>query len=263
MAQFFSRPDAWLSRCGDLRCQVTETIVPEAPAFLRGLRAVFAADLHVLPRTSEGALSALAARIRALEPDLILLGGDYADRTEDCARLFRALKPLETPLGCFGIVGNNDREAWDDPDGLRRIMEAAGARLLLNEAVTLPVGGGALCLAGIDDYRHGDPRPEGLLPAEAAPDRYRVMLSHFAWPVSPMPELMLCGHTHGGQFNLLGVTPFTIGFERILRRGAPSVFISGLHEIGGGRMLVTKGVGASRIQLRVGVRPEIHLLRFG
>ena len=262
MTQFFSRPDAWLSRCGDLRCQVTETVVPEAPAFLRGLRAVFAADLHVRPGTTQAQLDALASRIRALRPELILLGGDYADRAEDCVRLFRALRPLEAPLGCYGVVGNNDREAWPELDGLRRTMAEAGARLLVNESVTLSRGGGALCLAGLDEYRYGDPRSEGLLPEEAAPDRYRVLLSHFAWPVRPMPELMLCGHTHGGQFNLLGITPFTIGFERILRRGAPSVFIAGMHPVGGGRMLVSKGVGASRIQLRVGVRPEIHLLRF-
>lgn len=263
MNQFFSRPDAWLSRCGDLRCQVTETVVPEAPAFLRGLRVVFAADLHVLKRTTQKDLDALASRIRSLRPGLILLGGDYADRAEDCVRLFRALRPFEAPLGCFGVVGNNDREAWPEIDDLRRAMAEAGARLLVNEAATLPYGGGALCLAGLDEYRYGDPRPEGLLPGEASPDRYRVLLSHFAWPVSPMPELMLCGHTHGGQFNLLGLTPFSIGFERILCRGAPSVFIDGLHEKCGGRMLVSKGVGASRIQLRVCVRPEIHLLRFG
>lgn len=262
MAQFLSRPDAWLSRCGDLRCQVTETVVPEAPPFLRGLRAVFAADLHVLHRTAEAELKNFAARVRALEPELILLGGDYADRAEDCARLFKALAPIQAPLGCFGVVGNNDREAWPELDDLRGIMAEAGARLLVNESATLSVNGGTLCLAGIDEYRYGDPRPEGLLPEAAAPDRYRVMLSHYAWPVAPMPELMLCGHTHGGQFNLLGLTPFSIGFERILRRGAPSLFVAGLHEARGGRMLVSKGVGGSRVQLRVGVRPEIHLVRF-
>lgn len=262
MYQFFSRPDPYLARCGDLRCRVMETRIPGAPAFLRGLRAVFVADLHALPRTTAADLGRLRDRIRGLSPDLMLLGGDYADRAEDCERAFRALAPLDAPLGCFGVPGNNDREAWPDLDGLRRVMADAGARLLVNEAVALALPGGALWIGGLDEYRHGAPRPDRLLPAEAAPDRYRILLSHYAKPVSPMPELMLCGHTHGGQFNLLGLTPYSIGFERLLRRGAPSRFVEGLHDVGGGRMLVTKGVGASRIQLRVGVYPELHLLVF-
>ena len=262
MHQLFSRPDLYIGRCGDLRCRVAEIDVPEAPPFLRGLRALFVTDLHVLPSTGEAALSEFAGRVRALDPELILLGGDYADGAEECARLFRALAPLDAPLGCYGVAGNNDREAWPRLRRLRRVMEAAGARLLVNQAVCLPYHGGKLYIAGLDEYLYGDPRYEGLLPDKAEPGQYRILLSHFAAPVSPMPELMLCGHTHGGQFNLLGVSPYTIGFERVPRRGAPSRFIHGLHDFQGGRMLVSKGIGASRIQWRIGVRPEMHLITF-
>ena len=99
----------------------------------------------------------------------------------------------------------------------------------------------------------------------AGPDgraRCRILLSHY--PVLPdeRPDLMLCGHTHGGQFNLLGLTPFAIGFERLVSRKPHARYIAGLHKQGGTQVLVTKGIGASRIPLRVGVRPEICLIRF-
>ena len=57
MHQLFSRPDLYIGRCGDLRCRVAEIDVPGAPPFLRGLRALFVTDLHVLPSTGEAALS--------------------------------------------------------------------------------------------------------------------------------------------------------------------------------------------------------------
>jgi predicted MPP superfamily phosphohydrolase len=77
-----------------------------------------------------------------------------------------------------------------------------------------------------------------------------------------MPDLMLSGHTHGGQFNLLGVTPYTFGFERLFARRRSSRFIAGLHEYRGAQMLVSKGIGMSRIPLRIGVRSEIHRIDF-
>ena len=87
-------------------------------------------------------------------------------------------------------------------------------------------------------------------------------MSHYPKLPELLPDLMLSGHTHGGQFNLLGLTPFAIGFERLVSRKPHSRYIAGLHEQGGAQVLVTKGIGASRIPLRVGVRPEICLIRF-
>lgn len=223
---------------------------------------LLATDLHAAPRTTRADMDALARRIAAARPDIILLGGDYADAPGPALRLFECLAGLSAPLGRFAVLGNNDREAFPDVDALRRATSAAGFRLLVNEAVSLRLNGGRLIVAGLDEYRHGHPDPAGLYPPHAAPNLYRVLLSHYPRAVDPMPDLMLSGHTHGGQFNLLGVTPYTVGFERILGRRRASRFIAGMHDCRGGQALVSKGVGASRIPLRVGVRPEIDLLVF-
>ena len=176
-------------------------------------------------------------------------------------RLFRALEGLRFPLGGFGVLGNNDREAWDTPKPLRRLMAKAGCRLLVNQAEALRLNGGRLWIAGVDEYRYGIPHAAGLYPADAAPDAYRILLSHYPRLPQSMPDLILSGHTHGGQFNLLGLTPYSIGFESISNRQR-SARIAGLKAVKGGQLLVSKGIGASRIQLRLGVRPEINLLQF-
>jgi len=87
---------------------------------------------------------------------------------------------------------------------------------------------------------------------------YRILLSHF--PVKPDCEadLMLSGHTHGGQFNFLGITPYTIGFEHSY--GIEG--ISGMNRIGNMPLLVSKGIGVSKLPLRIGTRPQVLLVKF-
>ncbi len=260
--QFFSRPDCYCALCGDLRCSVTERRISHAPAFMRGVTALFISDVHALPTTADAAMTALAEKAAALRPDLLLLGGDYSDRPGPTERLFGHLAAIPAPLGRFAVVGNNDREAFPDIEKLRRIMARAGVELLINESRTLRLDGGTLIVAGLDEYRFGAPDAAGLYPDKPAPDRCRLLLSHYPRRVEPMPDVMLCGHTHGGQFNLLGVTPYTIGFERLFARRRASCFIEGLHDMDGAQVLVSKGIGASRLPLRIGVKPEIIFMRF-
>jgi len=263
LIQRFSKPDLYIRRCGHLDATVTEHRIGGVPAFMRGLRALFVSDLHVRPNTTQAELDTLVDRIAGASPQLLLLGGDYSDFAEDCVRFFRTLCRLSFPLGAYGVLGNNDAEAWEGKlRALRKIMSQAGCRLLINASVDIPLGGGKLCVGGIDEYRYGNAHTNRLWSDEGNGNRYRILLSHY--PVLPkeQPDLMLCGHTHGGQFNLLGLTPFAIGFERFGRPRRASAAISGLHDVRGMKLLVSKGVGASRLQLRVGVRPEIDLLLF-
>lgn len=263
MSRHFPRPDRYIGRCGHLNASVAQRRVGGAPGFMRGLRAAFVSDTHVRPCATRAELEALVQSVAALSPDLLLLGGDYADDAEDAVRLFEALGALKPPLGAFGVIGNNDAEAWDGRLGeLKKVMRRAGYRLLINSRARLPVGGGTLYITGVDEYKWGKPSARGLYPEARRPDAYRLLLSHYPAMPNVMPDVMLCGHTHGGQFNLLGLTPFAVGFERIRPPRVAALAVSGQFDLGGMRLLVSKGVGASRLQLRVGVRPEIELITF-
>lgn len=262
MAQIFSRPDVSVAPTGHLSAAITTWAVPDAPAFLRGVRALFVADVHAVPATTRADCLALRHRIEAIAPDLLLFGGDYADRPEDCRRLFEGLAGLRPPLGWFGVLGNNDREAWPKVKALRGLMAEAGCTLLVNQHKCVPVGEGTLWIGGVDEYLYGKPKPEKACPPERAPGVYSILLSHYPKAEPPLPDLILSGHTHGGQYNLLGVTPYTLGFERLLRPRLAPRWVAGACALGQTRLLVSKGIGASRIPLRVGVRPEINLITF-
>lgn len=262
MYQFFSRPDRHVGLCGHLNCAMVEREITGAPAFMRGLRALFITDTHVTRRTTEADLAHFVRRIADVRADIILWGGDFADEPEHAARLIERLDGLKPPLGSYAVKGNNDGEAWPDESALKAVLAKAGIRLLVNESVKFSLRGGALTVAGIDEPRYGHPDAAGLYADSSGPSEYAILLSHFSALPKRLPDLVLCGHTHGGQFNLLGITPYTIGFERILHRERASRFIAGLHTFDGARVLVCKGIGASRIPLRIGVRPEMELLAF-
>lgn len=263
MRQMFSRPDWHISHCGALKAVVDWRRIPGAPKFMHGLRVLFISDLHITPATTPSNLESLIAQIESLAPDLLLLGGDYADAFTHTQRFFGALRELPPPpLGIFAVLGNNDREACPNLDILYAQAEAAGVRLLVNQSEVINLKGGYLHIAGIDEHRYGAPNSDGLYPKTPLPNTYRLLLSHYPCLPKILPDLILSGHTHGGQFNLLGITPYTLGFERILHCERAPEHIAGLLEMENFRLFVSKGVGASRIPLRIGVRPEINMLYF-
>ncbi len=189
MLQRYSRPDRWLARCGRLECAVVERAIENAPTFMRGLRALYVSDTHVLPRTRDADIRALIDRVAALSPDLLLLGGDYADRADDALRLFDALAALRFPLGAFACLGNNDAEAWDSPAALREAMAGRGLRLLVNEAVTIPLKGGAIRRLAMAVANGKKPQALRSTVLEISFDGERTV-----W--APVGEFFGCGYTY-------------------------------------------------------------------
>lgn len=253
MARYFVPPDGYVGLAGRPRLRISELRLTDTPTWLRGRTLLFASDFHLRPGSDPGRIVRSMAECCA---DVVLLGGDYADRREQALRLFDALRDLRAPLGIYAVCGNNDTEAFGSHAALADAMERFGARLLVNEVARVCCAGNVLEVGGVDEYRYGAPKPDGLFGLDAG---YRILLSHYPVVRGVQADLMLCGHTHGGQFNFFGVTPYSVGFERLgkKRAYAPEA-VCGVQRLGGMTLLVSKGIGASRIPLRVGVRPEIH-----
>ena len=132
----------------------------------------------------------------------MLLSGCLLYTSEDeesLARLLRFFPLLSPPLGVYACLGNNDREL----PGFARAV-SPHARLLVNESVFLE----GLRLGGVDERKHGHPRPEAVFPHDGA--SARVLLAHYPvvcdFGAGARPDLQLSGHTHGGQFNMLGIS---------------------------------------------------------
>lgn len=221
------------------------------PGYMNGLRVLFLSDVHLRRSVSDARLNALMARIATQKADLILLGGDYAEGSDQCLRFFRAFQGISAPLGCFAVPGNNDA---DSADKLEETMASAGVTLLRNTAHSISLAGGTLEVGGCDDHKYGNPYTRSLFGEES----YRILLSHY--PVLPdcQCELMLSGHTHAGQCNVLGITPYSIGFEHHFHL----LGVRSMQQIGDIRLLIGNGIGVSRFPFRLNARPEIYLLEF-
>ena len=252
-------PGTWLHRRLQRQLEVTETdvVLRRGAPGLDGLRLVFLSDVHAgFYQTAED-LAALGRRVRDLAPDLVCLGGDLvATRPADIDLLGSLLEPLDPPLGIHAVLGNHEcfyLDAGVEP--FVRTLREAGVRLWINGGERLELAGASLWLAGIDDACTGTPDLERAL-AGARPDEPVLLLSHIPDYLRSLPrgavDLVLAGHTHGGQVRLAGHAPITHsshGYEM------------GLYEFEGTQLFVSRGVGVSALPIRIGVRSEVALLR--
>ena len=261
---------------------VTHRVAPRAWGQAPPLRIAVLADIHACePWMTATRIEGIVARCNALGADVVVLLGDYAASHRFVARRVppaewsRPLAALAAPLGVYAIMGNHDW--WDDEGAQRRghgpvlgrlALEAAGIRVLENDAVRLDRGGSGVWLAGLADQLAllpgrgwGRARMTGLddLPgtlAQVTDDAPVVLLAHEPDIFPQVPDrvaLTLSGHTHGGQVRLFGRSPVVP--SRFGDRYAYG------HVVEDGRHLVVSGgLGCSIAPVRLGVPPEITVV---
>ena len=204
-------------------------------------------------------------RLMRERPDVILLAGDYhqADPLvleRELPGLRRLLSRLRAPGGVFAVQGD-----CEDVEEAKRVMAGTGIRLLLNDVARTRVRGRSVSVAGLE-LRYSSPEARVTARAlERAPgdSDTRILLSHRPDAVLQLePEtrvdLVVAGHTHGGQVQLPLLGPLTIA-SRVPR----DVGAGGLHDLDGRSIYVSRGVGAERGQaprLRLGAPPEVAVL---
>jgi predicted MPP superfamily phosphohydrolase len=222
----------------------------------RELRIVHISDLHI--RNFHGYYKDVANAIASLSPEVILLTGDYLERNRSIRNVQRFLKMLKAPQGIFAVQGNWEYWARVEGENLRRHFAGVGVTLLLNRRHDLTLQGVPVSILGLDYPSATDNLL--LLQRRADPSRLNLLLSHvpaFAHEsLNDRVDLILCGHTHGGQVRLPFVPPFYL--PRFSGR-----FVGGLYQVGvsGTPLYVTRGVGTSLLPVRFLCRPEITIFR--
>lgn len=228
----------------------------------RPLRIVQITDPHLGPFMSETRLHEIAERAVAANPDLVLLTGDFLTMESHDARasLARALSPLAAlPGRVFACRGNHDHEA---PETVAGALADIGATLLIDEARVVETPAGPVQILGVDfHFRDRADRTRQVFERHArVPGALRLALLHDPGAFRHVPDgeadLVLSGHTHGGQLGLLFL-------------GLPHTFVStftqipdhGLWALGRNRLYVHRGTGHYGFPLRVGVPSEESLLR--
>lgn len=228
--------------------------------FERPLRIVQLTDTHLGPWQSVDRLQRRIASLVAREPDLVTLTGDFLTMESMGSRgcLDRALEPL-APIAdrCVAIFGNHDHEA---PDHVRDAMQSVGIRLLIDEEACFESPIGLVQVVGADFVNKGHRDHLGRL-LERYPRRtehLRLLLLHDPVGFHALPEndvdLVLSGHTHGGQVGLV-----SLGIDWTVL--SPSRWPDqGLFARGGSRLYVHRGTGFYGFPLRVGVPAEHSVL---
>ncbi len=264
---------------------VTHRLKPQSWPDGSKLRIVALADFHACePWMSQGRIASICERANSLDPDVILLLGDYVSSMELSTGTVspeiwsRELARLTAPLGVHAIQGNHDW--WDDEaaqiagGGETRAFKAlreVDIRIYENDALRLEKDGWAFWLAGLSSQwalkpgrRFGRGQMQGLddldgTLAKVTDDAPVVLMAHEPDIFPKVPtrvSLTLSGHTHGGQVRLFGYSP-------VVPSSYGNRFAYG-HVIDGGRdLVVSGGLGCSILPVRFGVPPEITVIDLG
>lgn len=227
-----------------------EVRLPGLPAALDGTVVAVATDMHVGETVGANWLGKRVNQIQALQPDLIILGGDIVEGNGYGRELLEHFRHCSAPLGVFAVTGNH--EFYAGVEAGVKFLESAGIQVLRDLWVQVQPG---LVLAGVDDLtarrqygEHGNFVRRALAghPTSAA----TIFLSHTPWAADEARDagagLMLSGHTHAGQ-----IWPF----EYLVR--TQFKFVSGRYDVGGLVLIVCRGTGTWGPRMRLWQRSEI------
>lgn len=241
-----------------IRIRHHDLLSPALPAAFDGFTILQISDLHV--DLNEGAMRRLAELLPQIAYDLCVLTGDYRGRTfgpfdATIAGMAGLRKHLAGPV--YGVLGNHDT--------IRMVpaLEEMGIRMLINETEPLLRGGRRLHLAGIDDAHYYRVDNIEKASAQIPNGEFSILLSHtpevYLQAAHADFDLLLSGHTHGGQICLPGAIPITLDSALPRRMG------SGPWRYRRMVGYTSVGVGSCIVPVRINCPPEItlHHLRCG
>jgi len=230
------------------------------PDAFRGMRIVQVSDFHYAEYTESWFLRDVVRHVNQLKPDLVLMTGDfislgplshsYARRhMPECAAI---LSEIECPLR-YASLGNHDMEV-----GAACVVGALrehGIPTLVNQAVALERGGQRLWLAGLGSACFQDANPAAAIPSAAQTGKEPVIVMAHEPDILPEvarynADLMLSGHTHGGQIRLPLLPPLVLPIYG-------RQYVEGLFRQGPTQLYVNRGIGAVGVPFRFNCPAEI------
>ena len=215
-----------------------EVVIPGLGREFDGLRVAMMVDIHADSLSPRSFVKAITDKVNSLNPDVVLLPGDFVDGQVDSRRGdVEPLKNLRAKFGVFGSTGNH--EYYFDFDGWMRELKGLGIRFLENEHVVITSGDSQLVIAGLPDPtggRMGLTAPDIDAALRDSPENVPVIImDHQPGEARRNAEhgvaLQVSGHTHGGQIP---------GVYTLVQR-ANGGFVRGWYEVGNMRLYVSPG----------------------
>ncbi|MFQ5964196.1 MAG: metallophosphoesterase [Candidatus Scalinduaceae bacterium] len=220
----------------------------------KAIRLVQLSDLHL--HSFEDIHEKIIHKVNRINPDILFITGDIINESKNLPLLYDFVSRLKASSGIYSVLGNWDYWSLAGINNIMREYEKANCRLLVNEKVDISLNSINISLIGVDDFMVGKPDLTWYQnnPLQAS---YKILLSHCPGYRDQIGteafDLMLSGHTHGGQINIFGYTLYT-------PRGSGS-YVAGWYNYRKPRLYVNRGIGTTFLPIRIGSRPEITVFR--
>lgn len=241
---------------GVSRVKVYDFTHRDVPAAFENFRIAFVSDLHYKSLLKEKGLNDLVRLLVAQKADVLLIGGDFHEGCQYVPPVMAALAKVKTPMGTYAVLGNNDYEAcYED---IVREMKSYGMHLLEHKVDTLKRDGEQILIAGVRNPF--DLVQNGKSPTlDLSPDDFVILMTHTPDYAEDVPvtnsDLVLAGHTHGGQVTLFGL------YAPIVPSHYGQRFLTGLkYNSRHIPMIITNGIGTSQKAIRMFAPAEVVMI---
>jgi predicted MPP superfamily phosphohydrolase len=240
--------------------EVTNVLCPirNLPQQLHGFTIAFISDIHSSINMMKDEMIKYVNIVNSLQCDMILVTGDFVNsQTDEVYPFAEAFSSLSAPHGVYGVMGNHDFFA-PQPETVAKEVDACGVKLLRNDNVLISKNGGSFYLIGIDDVGRTERAAEKLEIAARntlmkIPKLAMIHRPYFLQQAADANiDLVLSGHTHGGQ-----VVFARFGNATIAPASLASRYVWGNYKIGNTQMYVNRGIGTVGLPIRLNCPPEI------
>ena len=225
----------------------------DVPASFDGFRLAFVSDLHYKSLLKEQGLRDITRLLNDQQVDALLIGGDLHEGCQYVPAVIAALGRVKTSMGTYAVLGNNDYEAcYED---IVAEMKRQGIHLLEHKVDTLKRDNERILIAGVRDPFSLEQNGESPTLSLDSGD-FVILLTHTPDYAEDVPvtnaDLVLAGHTHGGQVTLFGL------YAPIVPSHYGQRFLKGVKTNSGGQpIIITNGIGTSNKNIRLFAPSEV------
>jgi uncharacterized protein len=228
----------------------------DIPDSFNGKKIIFITDIHHGPFLSIERVVKLVKQINELQPDIILMGGDYVHRDPKYIKpVFDELRKLESKYGIYAVLGNHDH--WENAELTRKMMVRNGINICDNRSYWAKIGNDSIKIGGVGDLWEDVQLVDKTI-SDLKKSDFCILLSHNPDYLenlhTDLIDLTLSGHTHGGQMTLFGL------WAPILPSKYGQKYRNGLKNFGEMKSYISSGIGTITPPLRFFCRPEIVLI---
>lgn len=238
--------------------ELNEFYIGNANAQSNNIKILQISDLHL--RSIKPKHIELVKLVNKINPELILFTGDVIDRNKSLKNLDKYLSMFDPNIQKTAILGN--WECWKvHPLELLKVYQKHDCELIVNHSFKYEFGNSSVSVSGMDDLIAGRADFNMAMEFYQKSD-YHVIMTHcphhrdiIQGQMGDIPiDLILSGHTHGGQVNFLGISPF-------IPEGSGR-YVSGWYREELPHMYVSRGIGTTGLPIRFGSRAEITIFNF-